>query len=268
MSANANIIADRATASDAGSAGPTAFDRQTDAVLRSFNTWAFKRAQPSDPVLLAQTVANRLWHKKPISFALYWGKGPRARVAEPEFTCLDYLASMGARIAKVHQPGAQFNLCLTDTHARLNGHSEESIDWYFDAVAEAAEARGMSSQRLSDLTKGVEPVRDGDTHADRQMLESLERCAARWYRGGGHVADGARTYLEMNRLESRAVEERFRGSIFITFNGSVYRDLFPATMPVFFMYSLRRGNAVKPWFMNENCMPYANADALAGTGAA
>ncbi len=253
---------------DLGPAEPTAFDRQTAAIVRSFNTWAFKRAQPSEPDLLAQTVATRIVHDQPISFVLYWGKGPRTSVAAPEITCLDYLAAMGARIANAYEHSAHFNLCLTDTHARLNGHSEESIDRYFDGVAEAAKSLGMASERLSRLTAGLGAIAGGNTHTEEQMLDALERCAARWYRGTGDVRDGARTYLEMNRLESRAVAACYRGSIFVTFNGRDYRDMFPATMPVFYMYSLRRGTAVKPWFMNEDCRPYADADANDETGAA
>ncbi|HRY06124.1 MAG TPA: hypothetical protein P5114_03310 [Hyphomicrobiaceae bacterium] len=268
MSANAQRIKIRDLDPNFGTSDPTAFDRQTAAVLRAFNTWAFKRSQPSEPDLLAQTVASRIAQADPISFVLYWGKGPRDRVGAPEFTCLDYLAAMGARIAKAYGPGAHFNLCLTDTHARLNGHSEESIDWYFDGVAEAAALRGMASERLSRLTEGLEHIPDGDLHHDEQMLESLERCAARWYRGIGDVREGARTYLAMNRVESRAVAARYRGSIFVTFNGPTYREMFPDTLPVFYMYSLRRGTAVKPWFMNEECMPYTDADANDTLGAA
>lgn len=268
MSTKAKGLANGTRVPQARHTGPTAFDRLAAAVLRSFNTWAFKREQPSDPVLLAQVVASSLEQGEPIPFVLYWGKGPRASIATPEFNCLDYLASMGARIANAYQPGARFNLILTDTHARLNGHNEEAIDWYFDAVAEAACIRGMASVRLSRLTEGLEPFPDCHAQSDKQMLDSLERSAARWYRGTGGVRDGARTYLEMNRLESGAVAAHYRSSIFITFNGSTFRDLFPASMPVFYMYSLRRGTAVKPWFMNEHGAPYVDADTHGATGAA
>lgn len=244
------------------------FDRLTHEVLRSFNTWAFKREQPSDPEVLAQSVATRIGAGEPIAFVLYWGKGPRAQIGAPDIKCLDFLGTMGARIARAYAPGALFNLCLTDTHARLNGHAETAIDSYFGDVAHAARQRGMTSERLSRLIAGVAPISAGRDEGDEQMLDALERCAARWYRGGGNVREGARTYLAMNRVESRAVAAHFRGSIFVTFNGSMYRDLFPRSMPIFYMYSLKRGTAVKPWFMDENCRPYDSADMREGPGAA
>jgi hypothetical protein len=54
----------------------------------------------------------------------------------------------------------------------------------------------------------------------------------------------------MNMVEKRSVAAAFPEAVFVTFNGSEFRDLFPATMPIFYMYSLRRGVGVKPWFMD------------------
>jgi len=57
------------------------------------------------------------------------------------------------------------------------------------------------------------------------------------------------TYYRMNMVEKRAVEIAFPRSIFVTFNGSEFRCLFPEQLPIFYMYSLRRGVSVKPWFL-------------------
>jgi hypothetical protein len=53
----------------------------------------------------------------------------------------------------------------------------------------------------------------------------------------------------LNLFEKQAVEAAFPDAIFVTFNGSDLRPLFPERMPIFYMYSVRRGVAVKPWFM-------------------
>jgi hypothetical protein len=61
-------------------------------------------------------------------------------------------------------------------------------------------------------------------------------------------------------IEKRAVEFAFPRAIFVTFNGSEYRCLFPEHMPIFYMYSLRRGMGVKPWFLPAPAPSAAPAD--------
>lgn len=227
-----------------------------DAILRAFNTWAFKREQPSDPQLMTRTVAESAARGEPVSFVLYWGKGPRANAGEPEVACLDYLATLARRVREVYPPGASIGLILTDTHAALNGHVQASIEQYFTEIGAEAMARGFSTQLLSELTASAEAagvchVDEGDA-PDEVMLERLSGSAGKWYRGEGTAREGAIKYFQMNMIEKRAVEFAFPRSIFVTFNGSELRCLFPDNLPVFYMYSLRRGFSVKPWFLPAN----------------
>jgi len=233
-------------------------------VLQAFNTWAFKREQPDNIASLHHTIGDAVRHARPVPFVLYWGKGPRCELAQPDSTCLDYLASLGARVRQAYAPGASFKLIFTDTHANLNGHAPEAIDSYFNAVGEAARERGFDGCRLSELvfaaeTAGATDV--ADEHIPDEMMEKLGACAAKWFRGEGTVEEGAARYLQMNMVEKRSVQFAFSRSIFITFNGSEFRSLFPDRMPIFYMYSLRRGTSVKPWFLPAPQAP--EVDALA-----
>jgi hypothetical protein len=223
-------------------------------ILQAFNTWAFKREQPDSAALLLHAITGAVQLGRPLPFVLYWGKGPRHELAAPDTTCLDYLASLGSRVRKVHEPGVSFKLIFTDTHATLNGHEPQPMDAYFDAVGRAARERGFDACRLGDLVFAAEAagaVDLTDEEIPNEMLERLGACAAKWFRGEGTIEEGAARYLKMNMVEKRAVEFAFPRSIFITFNGSEYRSLFPDRMPVFYMYSLRRGTSVKPWFMPQ-----------------
>ena len=226
-------------------------------VIEAFNTWAFKREQPSDMDLLRQVVSRAIERNASLPFVLYWGKGPRSTIATPDTECLDFLAALDQRVRRVHLPGALITLVFTDTHAQLNGHAGADIRRYFTAVAEAAAQRGFESCWLSTLKSALDPTQRQNTqtqlHPD--TLEKLARCAERWYAGNGTATEGARQYYEMNMVEKRAVEHAFPDAIFITFNGRTYRDLFPERMPIFYMYSLRRGVAVKPWFMADETAP-------------
>jgi L-tyrosine isonitrile synthase len=87
-----------------------------------------------------------------------------------------------------------------------------------------------------------------DPAPDHGILEQLATAAAKWYFGDETPERAALAYYKMNMAEKRAVEIAFPRSIFITFNGSRLRILFPKRLPIFYMYSLRRGVSVKPWF--------------------
>src|SRR5258708_39909523 len=52
-------------------------------VLRSFDTWAFKREQPADPHLMLQFISEAIALDAPVPFVLYWGKGPRCNLGTP-----------------------------------------------------------------------------------------------------------------------------------------------------------------------------------------
>ena len=163
-------------------------------------------------------------------FVLYWGKGPRCGLAEPDTACLDYLASLGSRVRQVYEPGASFKLIFTDTHATLNGHAPQRMEAYFNAVERAARERGFDGCWLSELVFAAEAA-DAIDLADEpipdEMLEKLGACAAKWFRGEGTVEEGAARYLQMNMVEKRAVQFAFPRSIFITFNGSEYPQPVP-----------------------------------------
>jgi hypothetical protein len=223
-----------------------------ETVLRSFNTWAFKREQPGNPQLMSRMISELIALGEPVSFVLYWGKGPRCRLGEPDIECLGYLGTLARRVREAYKPGAVFKLIFTDTHAELNGHAPHGVREYFAEVAAHAVERGFETCFLSELTRSAAAVVDCAANQEIVPQETLERLsvsARKWYRGDGTAGHGALKYYQMNMIEKRAVELAFPRSIFVTFNGSDLRSLFPDTLPIFYMYSLRRGFSVKPWFL-------------------
>ena len=219
-------------------------------VVQSFNTWAFKREQPSDIALLTQFVGRAVTREQPVSFVFYWGKGPRSEVEHFDTQCMDYLGSLAARVKAAYPKGAAINLVLTDTHAKHNGHPAQLITQYYTAVEAEAAKRGFECHMLSKLTEmaGRGLAVDGE-EPSQDILETLYRSAERWYRGGASTLEGARQYYAMNMIERRVIEHFFPTSIFATFNGSESRALFPDKLPIFYMYSIKRGTSVKPWFL-------------------
>jgi len=224
-------------------------------VLRSFNTRAFRRERPDNPDLMLQIISEAISCNEPLSFILYWGKGPRHYVGEPEIKTLDYLAALARRVREAHVPGAAITLICTDTHAELNGHSRQDIRAYFDDVAIAGRQRGFESCWLSELMRaaGAAPSEEL-AHVDvpKEILPTLCASAMKWFRGDGTAEQGAIQYYQMNMSEKLVVELAFPRSIFVTFNGSALRALFPSCLPIFYMFSLRHGISDKPWFLPSN----------------
>ena len=235
---------------------PAATDRlrarsAADEIIRSFNTWAFKREQPSDVKLLHQSITEAVALRHPVTFVLYWGKGPRRFVSQPEMQCLDYLAALQERIKSTYAPGAKIILLLTDTHARLNGYSQVDIDTYFLSVGSAIKAYEYECRRLSDvcLARRHNTGLHVSSPPDPELLERLTRSASKWYRGRDAPEDAAVRYHAMNMVERQAVEQCYPEAVFVTFNSSLFRALFPRQLPIFYMYSIKKGVAEKPWFI-------------------
>jgi L-tyrosine isonitrile synthase len=221
-------------------------------VLKAFNTWAFKREQPDSPQSILEAVTDCVHAGRPVPFVLYWGKGPRVWLDAHDTTCLDYLGALVRRIGAVYSPGASIKLIFTDTHATLNGHPAHEIEEYFGDVEVAARQRGFDACWLGEVVFNAEAVGAIDRideEAPGETIRKLGLAATKWFRGEGTPEAGAERYFRMNMIEKRAVQHAFPNAIFITFNGSEYRCLFPERMPIFYMYSLRRGMSVKPWFL-------------------
>jgi L-tyrosine isonitrile synthase len=223
---------------------------KTDEILRAFNTWAFKREQPSDQDLLQAAVARFVQRNEPVSFVAYWGKGQRDHFSGPDDQCLKYLRKMLTRIDAVHSPGTEFHLVFTDSHARLNGHDVGSTNDYFTSVETAARQHSFACCRLTELTNAMSATLKpcADLPPPDQLLAQLRQSANKWYRGKKPIDVGAQEYFDLNMIEKRVIERVFPNSIFVTFNSSKFRLLFPDRLPIFYMYSVKKGVAVKPWF--------------------
>jgi L-tyrosine isonitrile synthase len=224
-----------------------------DALVQSFNSWAFKREQPDNLDGLTRLASAAIERRTPLRFVLYWGRGPRADVAAPERQCLDLVGVLARRVESQHAPGAEVTIICTDTHAALNGHSALSTRRYFAQVGREAAGRGFRISFLGDLVawaeNRVDVVKALEPPAP-EVLSGLTASATKWYAGEQSIQEGARLYYRANMIEKQAVEAAFPDAIFVTFNGSSLRPLFPDGMPVFYMYSVRRGVSVKPWFMS------------------
>ncbi len=125
-------------------------------IIKSFNTWSFKREQPDSIEKLKSVITKAVKLGRPIAFVLYWGKGPRFEQAHPDTKCLNYLNDLVGRIQKIYQTGAQITLIFTDTHAKLNGFSLKVTHKYFSEIAMSAAKFNYHYCFLGDLVHDLE----------------------------------------------------------------------------------------------------------------
>jgi len=231
-------------------------------VLKSFNTRAFRREQPDRKEAMLGVIARAIAAQEPVPFVMYWGKGLRPLLAAPEYACLDYLVTMLKRVGERYRPGAKMTLVFTDTHAALNGHSQESIETYCADLDAAARSRGFEVCRLGALMKASDIKADAvlADHPSEELLAGLAVSAAKWFRGEGTTEEGALRYFRANMVERQVLEQAYPHAIFVTFNGSSLRPLFPESMPIFYMFSVRHGTSDKPWFLPPDFMIRSKAD--------
>jgi L-tyrosine isonitrile synthase len=220
-------------------------------ILAAFNVRNFRREPPGDEPLMLQFIARAIAFNEPIPFIMYWGKGPRPVMAKPDVDCIAFLDAMLGRVREVYAHGAKLKLLFTDTHALLNGHAPDAVRSYFGEIAHYVRERGIESCWLGDVlrTSGLAEAKAED-EMPQELGERLRASAKKWYFGEGTVEEGALSYYRANLIERRAVEAIYPHSIMITFNTSALRALLPLGLPVFYMYSMRRGLSVKPWFVS------------------
>lgn len=223
-------------------------------IIESFDTWKFKREQPFNYEKLKQVVQATVDSSKPIKFVTYWGKGNKDKAGEPEKQTLNFLQEFFGRIKTIYPTGVELLILLTDTHAELNGHSQESTKTYFDSVKDLAQNYEFKTAYLSELVSYdkdrllplVESLNIGDG-----LFEILLNSAQKHYTVSDDYSLAAKLYYLQNQLERKRIDDDYPDYIFLTFNGSKLNDLFPKNLPIFYMYSTKKGHSAKPWFEDE-----------------
>lgn len=223
----------------------------TKEIIRGFNTWKFKREQPNTEEKLFNNILNQITNKKPIRFIMYWGKGEKNIANESDILALEYLKELFKPIKE----GIKIIFIFTDTHAELNGYSKNEIKKYYDSVDTLIKKYDIDSLYLSKLVEYNEKDlldKVDDLEIDSDLLEILENSSRKHNKRLSDHNLSAKLYYLQNQIEKKTLEENFSNSIFLTYNGSSMDSIFPTKLPIFYMYSIKRGTSTKPWFSEDN----------------
>ena len=214
-------------------------------IFDSFKTRKFKREQPSDENLFFEVICQSVKKNEPIKFVTYWWKGERNEMWEHETQALEFLHSMFENINQKYTHKTKLSIIYTDTHARINGFNGEEIELYERSLRNATEKYGYNVLLMSDILK-LEKYSEIDIESD--FLDTLVVSASKHYKWNENIETIAKWYYQQNQNEKKQVAKMFENHIFLTYNGRSMNQLFPEKMPIFYMYSTKRGNSEKPWF--------------------
>ena len=139
-----------------------------------------------------------------------------------------------------------FMKAYTDTHIQLNEYDGQASKIYFDSLSEAISSHGFDIVRMSNLLPDNRPMES--VLAKGGLLKELTKSASRRYQGEKNITDVAQAYYQQNLVEREIIQENFPDAIFLTYNGSKMNPIFPKKMPIFHMYSTKKGDSEKPWF--------------------
>lgn len=228
-------------------------DRLAVQIKERFVKREFKRADSPlhNEELLLSVLKQASAENKPILFLMYWGKGVRRCAGENEEKALKHLKNMFDSISSVHRPGCYLTIIATDTHINLNGY--DNVREYFDSLKVLVQKAAIPATLayMSEIAT-LPPLEDVKRQASSlelnpQLLRELTDTAKK------HSMDtepqlAAKAYFFCNQIEKEAVARRYHGHVFLSYNSNKHLDLLPASLPIFFMSSIRRGTTDKPWY--------------------
>lgn len=224
------------------------------------------RRQNRAPPRMADEIERRLTETYrvggEVGFIAYWGCGGEARPKAIEQVALERLRDFVSLASDTPHVRSRLTLILADLHASLNGVPTSTQEAYFGSIREMAEAMGFGWVSLSELwreagfsfeghldgelAQGAIEVLERNGISERDLAASIEKSAAR-HCGRFLPPRAAALHASMLLVDAGLLAERFRRSIFLTYNGPDRAPLFPR-LPTFYLYPARRGDTAKPWF--------------------
>lgn len=232
-------------------------------ILTRINTWQDKRCQPAKLEQISSLINSAILNTQPLEFLTYWGCGARDKPIEAERLAMERLRAFMDKASHTTVLTPCLTLLLTDVHCWVNGKPDERVASYFAEITRLANEFGFKTRLLSDVwaAGGQDPkafLDPGYQHAysDEQSWSALAEklrdalvLQANKHAENGNPEAAGRKYLAGCELESAIIEDICSDSIFLTYNGED-ADPFIPDLPRMYIYSTKRGTAIKPWFMD------------------
>ena len=229
-----------------------------DDVFSRFNQRKYRRAQPSCAESIKQIIHESTFVGKPIRLLMYWGCGKRGSIDDIDRVSLGRIKEMLDNATLLEEVSCQFTIMLNDMHSTVNCVPKEHYKPYYGQIAECSKSHGFDVIYQSDIWEAcnlnIDDVIAASTSNDfseawkeLSIREKLIEQAHKHFRDRDKE-QGARQYFAACRAEAQPFADYFSGCAFVTYNGPAF-DLCLPNLPKLYIFSHKKGSAVKPWFM-------------------
>lgn len=192
-----------------------------------------------------------LWlSRSNVRLLIYWGCYSRDVAGAAESNLVAYVEAIRSAISDNGPSQCQVHVIFTDTHAQLNGTSDERIQSYLRSSRYLIERQFWSMDILSDLVSYSPRQTDKNynTFFEREidiLVQQSERV-----HGAKLGRSKAYEYLASNITEAGYILERFPSALFLHAGVSELNFLLPS-LPKLYVFTGAGRVTKKPWFLPE-----------------
>ncbi|MFH1661634.1 MAG: hypothetical protein ABIA02_00850 [Candidatus Falkowbacteria bacterium] len=233
-------------------------DTLTDEIIKRFNTWKFKQAQPYRLDEIKKVISDSVNRKKPIPLFGYWGIGDKDKIDINEIKTLDYFSQFISTINEVYPKGFRVFFILSDIHAKNNCIPDDKIKEYIKSLKPHFKKNKIKTILLSKILKknnlSLSMIeQDANSRGNNWWKKFPLRATLIKQVENVSLCDDknkcAMNYAVMRILESKILEKKFKDQIFITYSSPRLNLIYP-NMPTLYLYSTKKGCGEAPWFNN------------------
>jgi hypothetical protein len=210
---------------------------------------------------VSATVALAMARKRVVDVTMLWGVGTRNCVGIWEESALKHLGRLDSAVKKSWALGLGFTIIFADIHAGLNNIPHDIVKQYLESLRCLLTATPFDVKLvlLSSLW-GEAGFQIEDVLSCARLTEKSTKSynfprlveSARKRFHGGDPEKGARDYLAAREVDNKVITSFYPQAIHATYNDpESMKWLQPSGVPVIYLWSIKKGRSMPPWFFNN-----------------
>ena len=230
-------------------------ERIAEQILDSIHIKKYMAEKPYKEEQIKKLIVEKIKNKEPVNIVGYWGV-EKEKSGQAEISAFNNLKEIKNEIKKYYEK-CEIVLILTDIHGKANEIKDATIKNYYNQIKKLSKKHGFKTILLSKIWKEnhytLEDVKNELEEKPKIWWQhfSLKKellASAKKHHYGKNKELGAKLYALISKYDADFVAEKFRDSIFFTYNSSDWQNILP-DIPTFYLWSIEKGKHIKPWHL-------------------